>query len=137
MKRIVVAVCMVLVVLLTTSCNKDNEYAGTYSGTFSMTGTEKTVNGNLIFTAGVNDSENLYLYGMKMTKESDAKYISNTATLSRIVAMISTDSADQIENVSATFEFSNNRVDMKLQYNLLGSIDITIITFTGTKLLKE
>jgi hypothetical protein len=102
-----------------------------------MTGTEKTVNGNLIFTAGVNDSENLYLYGMKMTKESDAKYISNTATLSRIVAMISTDSADQIENVSATFEFSNNRVDMKLQYNLLGSIDITIITFTGTKLLKE
>lgn len=133
MKKLVLLIVVALTAFSMTSCNKDNEYAGTYSGTFSVVGTEKSINGKLVFTAGISDTENLYIYGVKLKKESDAKYTSDAAALSTIVALVSNESANQIEKINATFTFSGSQVEMKLQYNLLGFTDVTIITFTGTK----
>lgn len=143
MKKIALLAITVLVALLATSCNKDytNEYAGTYTGPFSVTGPDSTLilaydsilYGTLIFTSGVTKEEKLYLYNTTLIKESDSKYTSNSTMLDAIAEMVFPDYVDKIKSTSATFTFSGNQVTMELQCNRIGVIDVTVITFSGTK----
>ncbi len=134
MKKIVLLTAAILTVFMMSSCKDSaNEYAGTYKGTFSIVASNKTVNGTLVFTSGISDEENLYLYGAKLTKVSDNQYTSDSKLLRTIIALFSTESADQIENINATFNFSGSQVTMELKYKVLNLADITVITFTGTK----
>ena len=133
MKKIKLFTMIALVCCTLISCNKENsnEYAGTYSGAMSMTGLDKSINAKLTFISIGQD--NLTLYGMQLTKISSSTYTANGEGLKAIVALITSDSFAQMENVKATFTFSGNQVTMKLSYNVIGLADLTIITFEGEK----
>ena len=138
MKRVKLFAVVVLACLSMISCNNENNennekpnYAGTYSGTMSMTGVEKSINTKLIF---INWGDNLTLYGAQLMKTSETTYTAKSDLLKAAIVLIAPDAIDQqIENLDAKFTFSGNQVTMYLTYNLMGIAEVKVITFNGTK----
>lgn len=137
MKKIALLAITVLVALLATSCNKDktNEYAGKYVGVFSVIVADSVVqtDGELSFTSGVTKEKNLYIYGTKLTKESDSKYTSSTSSLNTIIFMVFGIETEKVSDTDATFTFSGSKVNAEVKYKLVGATETNLVSFDGNR----
>jgi hypothetical protein len=134
MKKIALLSLMVILAVSLTECKKDktNKYAGTYTGTLISAGQSKE-NQKLIFISGIQDEENLYLYGYLLTKQSETQYVLNDKILITLIQLITPITSGELDKVSATFTFTDGGVEMNMTYNLINLADVSVVKFSGTK----
>ncbi len=137
MKKAALLAITVLVAFLATSCDKEkrNEYAGKYTGVFSVIVADSVVqtDGELSFSSGVTKEKNLYLYGTLLTKESDSKYTGSSSALSTIIFLVFGIETEKVENVDAVFTFSDTKVNAEIKYKLSGATEINLVSFDGNR----
>ena len=138
MKRLSSLACIALAVMVvTTSCDKtkSNPYSGTYSGTLSSVA-EKYQNDNfkMLFTNGLKDETNLYLYGLPLTKVTDEKYEAKGELVMQIIKLVRTGAtSEEIKDASIVFTFATGKVSMNAEYKVLDAVDVSVIKYEGVK----
>jgi len=138
MKKLITATCIAFtVVLMVSSCKKvtSNPHSGTYTGKLSTTvGLVEKDNIPLVFTNGVSDETNLYLYGIKLSKINEDKYEAQGEQIVKLIQIVLPETkAEEITNTSFVFNFSDGTVDLDAKYNLAGFADLAYMKYHGTK----
>ena len=138
MKKLISLACVALaVVVVVNGCNKtkSNPYSGTYVGTLSSVSEKYNKdNVSMVFTNGIKDETNLYLYGLPLTKITKEKYEAKGELVIKIIQLVRPQTkADEIKNESITFTFVTGKVNMSATYEVLGAIDVSVINYEGVK----
>lgn len=148
---------LLVAVLALTGCTNKNQYAGTYSGTFTFfkfnttditQGASSTSDkqGKMQFLTNPL-TNGLFLYSMiPLNPVTPEQYVSNSGLLDYLDLLLDQigyqnniydATTEQIKNIGITVTFSGNTVHAELQYEIeiLGTIStrITIVKFDGTK----
>lgn len=148
---------LLIAVLALTGCTNKNQYAGTYTGTFTFFKFASTD-----MSQGATSSDNkqgkmqfltnpltngLFLYSViPLNAVTPEQYVSNSGLLEYLDLLLESigyqnniynAATEQIKNVAVTATFSGNTVHAELQYEIeiLGTINtrITIVQFDGVK----
>ena len=138
MKKLISLACVALaVVVVVNGCNKtkSNPYSGTYVGTLSSVSEKYSKdNVSMVFTNGIKDETNLYLYGLPLTKVTEEKYEAKGGLVLKIIQLVTPNAkAEEIKNASITFTFVTGKVNMSATYEVLGAIDVSVINYEGVK----
>jgi len=138
MKKLMSLACIALaVVVVMNGCDKtkSNPYSGTYVGTLSSVSEKYNKdNVSMVFTNGIKDETNLYLYGLPLTKITEDKYEAKGELVIKIIQLVRPQTkADEIKNESITFTFVTGKVNMSATYEVLGAIDVSVINYEGVK----
>ena len=148
---------LLVAVLALTGCTNKNQYAGTYTGTFTFfkfSTTDITQNpessdnkqGKMQFLTNPL-TNGLFLYSViPLNSVTPEQYVSNSALLDYLDLLLDSigyqnniynAATEQIKNVGIAVVFSGNTVHAELQYEIqiLGTIStrITIVKFDGTR----
>jgi len=148
---------LLIAVLALTGCTNKNQYAGTYTGTFSFfkfSTTDITQNptssdnkqGKMQFLTNPL-TNGLFLYSViPLSSVTPEQYVSNSGLLDYLDVLLESigyqnnvynAATEQIKNIGITADFSGNQVHAELQYEIeiLGTVStrITIVKFDGTK----
>ncbi len=138
---------LMIAVLALTGCGTKNQYAGTYSGTFTFVTNNVTKDGKMQFLTNPL-TDGLLLYSViPLSAASTTTYVSNSTALEYVSDLLESiggtnniydATTEQIKNVAITAEFSGTTVVATVEYEIqvLGSLAtrITVVTFTGTKI---
>ena len=148
---------LLVAVLALTGCTTKNQYAGTYTGTFTFFKFASTD-----ISQGATSSDNkqgkmqfltnpltngLFLYSViPLNSITPEQYVSNSGLLDYLDLLLDNigyqnsiynSATEQIKNVAITVAFSGSTVHAELQYEIeiLGTIStrITIVKFDGTR----
>lgn len=148
---------LLVAVLALTGCTTKNQYAGTYTGTFTFF---KFATADITQGATSSDSKSgkmqfltnpltngLFLYSViPLNSVTPEHYVSNTGLLQYLDLILDNigyqnniynSATEQIRNIGIVVDFSGNSVHVELQYEIeiLGTINtrITIVKFDGTR----
>jgi len=139
MKKLLSFVCVAVVVAVVVGgCakTKSNPYSGTYVGTLSSTvGDYKKEDFKMIFSNGVADETNLYLYGLPLKKISEEKYQAEGELVVKIIQLVTPNAkAEEIKDATFVFTFSSEKVNMDAKYEVLGGLlEVNVIKYEGKK----
>ena len=148
---------LLVAVLALTGCTTKNQYAGTYTGTFTFfkfASTDMTQSptssdnkqGKMQFLTNPL-TNGLFLYSViPLNSVTPEQYVSNSGLLDYLDLLLDNigyqnyiynTATEQIKNVGIVVSFSGNTVHAELQYEIqiLGTIStrITIVKFDGTR----
>jgi hypothetical protein len=88
----------------------------------------------MVFTNGVKDETNLYLYALPLTKINDEKYEAKGELVIQIIQLVRPQTkSEEIRDASIVFTFSAGKVNMRAEYNVLGVTDVNVINYDGAK----
>ena len=148
---------LLVAVLALTGCQNKNQYAGTYSGTFTFfkfstadisQGATSSDNktGKMQFLANPLTNGLLLYSVIPLNAVTPEQYVSNSGLLDYLDILLESigyqnniynAATEQIKNVGVTVAFSGNTVHAELQYEIqiLGTINtrITIVKFDGVR----
>jgi len=136
MKKLVSLACIAIaVIVVMNGCDKSNPYSGTYVGTMSSTADKiQKDKVSMVFTNGLKDKTNLYLFGLPLTKVTTEKYEAKGDLVIQIINLLYPSAkAEEIKDASITFTFSTGKVNMNASYNVLGVATVNVITYEGVK----
>jgi hypothetical protein len=138
MKKLMSLACIALaVVVVVNGCDKtkSNPYSGTYVGTLSSVSEKYNKdNVSMVFTNGIKDETNLYLYGLPLTKITGEKYDAKGELVIKIIQLVTPNvKSEEIKNASVAFTFATGKVNMSATYEVLGAIDVSVINYDGVK----
>lgn len=148
---------LLVAVLALTGCTNKNQYAGTYSGTFTFfkfnttdtnqgAASSDNKTGKMQFLTNPL-TNGLFLYSIiPLNSVTPEQYVSNTGLLQYLDLLLDNigyqnniynAATEQIKNIGITVQFSGNSVHAVLEYEIeiLGTINtrITIVKFDGTR----
>jgi len=138
MKKLALLACIAFaVIVVMNGCDKtkSNPYSGTYVGVLSSV-SEKYQKDDfkMVFTNGVTDETNLYLYALPLTKINEEKYEAKGELVVKIIKLVSPDAkSEEINDASIVFTFSTGKVSMNAEYKVLNAIDVSVIKYDGVK----
>ena len=147
MKKIIIVLFAAVLVL--TSCNSTNQYAGKYNGTFTFVTNNVTKDGSVRFVSNPMTG-GLLLYGVVpinpvagysniyMSNENNAALITQLLQYIGNQSNIYNATTEQIQNVKVEATFNGNTVNLDMYYEIallsdLLTTRVSIVKFTGTK----
>jgi len=138
MKRLALVACMALVVVVVAAgCGKtqSNPYSGTYVGVLSSVAEKYQKDDfKMVFTNGIKDEANLYLYGLPLTKVTEEKYEAKGELVIQIIKLVNPNAkSEEIKDASIVFTFATGKVSMNAEYKVLDAIDVSVIKYEGVK----
>ena len=139
MKKLTLFVCIaVAMVVVVSGCKKatSNPYSGTYVGTLSsLVGNINKEDVKMLFTNGLADETNLYLYGLPLVKLTPEKYEAKGELVVKIIQLITPEMTfEELKDADFIFVFSEGKVRMDAKYEVLGGlVTANVMTYQGTK----
>jgi hypothetical protein len=140
MRSLAIIACAVAITAGCFSCDeKAKQYSGTYLGDMMSAG-QITKSDVKLYVGGVTSNQ-LYVYGIPMTKESEGKYVAQGESLANLIRMFyDANAIEKLEKMDMKATFSDNTMDLSIGYEiqLLGMpLSYTALSYHGKKISKS